>query len=105
MSFANRLKEIRLRKNLSLQKAADLVEISKTHFWELESGKSRNPSVDLLERISNHFGVSMSWLLGEGENSGDPEIGVLFRQIKNLDQNEIDLIKSIVEKMTQQQNN
>lgn len=104
MSFANRLKEIRLRKNLSLQKAAESVNISKTHFWELESGKSKNPSADLLERISTSFGVSIGWLLGEG-NNGNPEINVLFRQIQNLDQNEIDIIRSIVEKMTQQQNN
>lgn len=98
MSFSSKLKELRLQKRLSLQEAADLIEISKTHFWDLETGKSKNPSYDLLEKISNKFGISISSLVNEDVQSHEnEELKVLFRQMNNLDQRDLDMIKLIVE--------
>lgn len=98
MSFSSKLKELRLQRGLSLQEAADLIEISKTHFWDLETGKSKNPSYDLLEKISNKFGISISSLVNEDIQSHEnEELKVLFRQMNNLDQSDLDMIKLIVE--------
>jgi transcriptional regulator with XRE-family HTH domain len=97
MSFSSKLKELRLKKGLSLQDA-DLIGISKTHFWDLETGKSKNPSYDLLEKISNNFGISISSLVNENvETNENEELKVLFRQMNNLDQSDLDMIKLIVE--------
>ena len=42
MAFTpQRLKELRLKKKLSLQELADAVGVSKAHVWELETGKSK----------------------------------------------------------------
>ena len=101
MSFSSKLKELRLQKNLSLQEAADLIGISKTHFWDLETGKIKNPSYDLLEKISNRFGISISSLVNEDLQSKENEgLKVLFRQMNNLDQSDLDMIKLIVESKT-----
>lgn len=98
MSFSSKLKELRLQKGLSLQDAADLIGISKTHFWDLETGKSKNPSYDLLEKISNKFGISISSLVNENiETNENEELKVLFRQMNNLEQSDLDVIKFIVE--------
>jgi transcriptional regulator with XRE-family HTH domain len=97
MSFANKLKQCRLRKGQSLQEVADDLGISKAHFWELETGKSRNPSTDILIKLSNHFGVSIGWLLGEEETSTeDDKMKVLFRGLQTLDPADVDLIQSMV---------
>ena len=101
MSFSSKLKELRLQKGLSLQDAADLIAISKTHFWDLETGKSKNPSYDLLEKISDKFGISISSLVNEDiETNGNEELKVLFRQMNNLEQSDLDVIKLIVESKT-----
>ena len=97
MSFSSKLKELRLQKGLSLQDAADLIRISKTHFWDLETGKSKNPSYELLEKISNKFGISISSLVNEDiDTNENEELKVLFRQINNLEQSDLDMIKLIV---------
>ena len=101
MSFSSKLKELRLQKGLSLQDAANLIGISKTHFWDLETGKSKNPSYDLLEKISDKFGISISSLVNEDiETNGNEDLKVLFRQMNNLEQSDLDVIKLIVESKT-----
>ena len=91
----------RLQKGLSLQDAANLIGISKTHFWDLETGKSKNPSYDLLEKISDKFGISISSLVNEDiETNENEELKVLFRQMNNLEQSDLDVIKLIVESKT-----
>lgn len=101
MSFSSKLKELRLQKGLSLQDAANLIGISKTHFWDLETGKSKNPSYDLLEKVSDNFGVSISSLVNEDiETNDNEELKVLFRQMNNLEQSDLDMIKLIVESKT-----
>lgn len=101
MSFSSKLKELRLQKGLSLQDAANLIEISKTHFWDLETGKSKNPSYDLLEKISDKFGISISSLVNEDIETNENEgLKVLFRQMNNLEQSDLDVIKLIVESKT-----
>ena len=101
MSFSSKLKELRLQKGLSLQDAANLIGISKTHFWDLETGKSKNPSYDLLEKISDKFGISISSLVNEDiETNENEELKVLFREMNNLEQSDLDVIKLIVESKT-----
>jgi transcriptional regulator with XRE-family HTH domain len=100
MSFANKLKQCRLKKGQSLQDVADSLGMSKAHFWELETGKSRNPSTDILIKLSNHFGVSIGWLLGEDETSTeDDKMKVLFRGLQSLDPDDVDLIQTMVDQI------
>ena len=66
MSLATKLKELRVRQKQSLQDVADAVGASKTHIWDLETGRSSNPSVDLLtSTISYHFYLDRARALGE----------------------------------------
>lgn len=79
MSLGARLKSLRVRKGESLQDVADAISASKAHVWELEKGRSSNPSLDLLERLADHFGVTVGFLIGEGEaDSPDKEQVLLF---------------------------
>ena len=55
VTLAQRLKELRLKKGDSLQGLADAVGVSKAHVWELETGKSKNPSIELLTKLAKHF--------------------------------------------------
>jgi transcriptional regulator with XRE-family HTH domain len=67
MAIGDRLKELRVNKNQSLQQVADAIGASKAHIWELESNRSRNPSLDLLQKLAGHFGTTVAFLINEPE--------------------------------------
>ena len=42
------IKECREKMNLSLQDVADIAGMSKAHVWDMETGKSWNPSIQTI---------------------------------------------------------
>jgi transcriptional regulator with XRE-family HTH domain len=86
MSLASKIKELRLKKKKSLQDVADEVEASKAHIWDLETGKSKNPSIDLLTKLAKCFGVSVAELIGENPAAKgvDPQVVAMYRELKEL---------------------
>jgi transcriptional regulator with XRE-family HTH domain len=97
MSFAARLKEARLRSGKSLQEVADAIGASKAHLWDLEMGKSKNPSIDLLRKLSDYLNVSITRLVGEEDAGADESLKVMFRQIQELDPKDRELLKAIID--------
>ena len=65
MAVGDRIKELRMRKGDSLQQVADAIGASKAHIWELEQNRSKNPSLDLLQKLASHFGTTISYLIEE----------------------------------------
>jgi transcriptional regulator with XRE-family HTH domain len=86
VALGSKLNQLRLRKGESLQQAADGVGISKAHFWELEKGISKNPSIDLIRKIAMHFNVSDEFLLDMATKrvTPDEEAMIFFREISQL---------------------
>jgi transcriptional regulator with XRE-family HTH domain len=99
-TFAARLKQLRIRKGESLQKAADAVAISKPHFWELEKGESRNPSKELMERMAKHYQVTVAYLLGE-QSEDEAKMGALFRDLRDLKPDQQANIRALIDSMKQ----
>lgn len=69
MSLGAKLKSLRIAKGESLQKAADAIGISKPHLWELEIGKSANPSLELLTSLAKHYKTNVAYLVGDTSES------------------------------------
>ncbi len=65
MPVGDQIKQLRVRKGQSLQQVADAVGASKAHIWEIESNRSRNPSLDLLQRLAAHFETTIAFLIEE----------------------------------------
>jgi len=63
MTLGEKIKELRIAHNESLQQLADEIGISKAHLWELERNNSQNPSLDTLKNIAQHFKVSIDSLV------------------------------------------
>jgi transcriptional regulator with XRE-family HTH domain len=82
MPVGDRIKELRLRKRQSLQQVADAIGASKAHIWELESNRSKNPSLDLLQKLANHFGTTVSYLIEEG-STNQTQAEAFFRRNSN----------------------
>lgn len=62
--IGSRIAELRTARGWSLQQVADLAGCSKGHVWELEQGRSKNPSVTMLSALAQAFGVPLSDLIG-----------------------------------------
>jgi transcriptional regulator with XRE-family HTH domain len=71
MELAQKLKSLRDERGESLQEVADLVGVSKAHIWELETGKSSNPGLQVLRGLASHFEVSVAFLADEGIDQAD----------------------------------
>lgn len=62
LKMGKRIKKLRLESNLSQEKFALKINMDRTYFASVESGK-RNISILNLKKIANGFGISLSELL------------------------------------------
>lgn len=99
IKLAARLNQLRLRKAESLQDVATAVGASKAHIWELEKGRADNPSMGLVTRLAEHFGVSVAYLIGEDPAApdADVELARMFRQAHELDDSDRRLLDQLLQ--------
>jgi transcriptional regulator with XRE-family HTH domain len=99
MGIGARIATLRRDKNESLQDVAAAVGVTKTHIWELERGRTENPSLKVIQRLADHFGVSVASLVGEDINAEDTnqKIGRMFRLASNLDPQDLETIDDMIE--------
>ena len=90
MGFGARIAELRRSRKESLQDVAGAVGVTKTHIWELERGRTSNPSLTVIQGLANHFGVSIASLVDEDIDAADAdqELARMFRLAGKLDADE-----------------
>ena len=101
MSLNERLFELRQRSNKSLQNVADAVGVSKAHIWELEKGRTANPSFDLVQKLATYFGVTPDMLIGTKDVPPPSPLQIerIHRDLKNLSDRDLGLIEEMVQSM------
>ncbi len=100
MSLAMKLQKLRTQRGQSLQVVADAVGASKAHIWELEKGTTKNPSIELLKGLAEHFGVTIASLVGEDPSeSEDEQMVVMYRDLQKLDPKDRQFIEAMIETM------
>jgi transcriptional regulator with XRE-family HTH domain len=99
MSIGARLAELRLKKGKSLQDVADAVGVSKTHIWQMEKGRSENPSTELLKKLADYFNVTVEFLAGVDSSTSlvDAEAQQFFRDFKTLSEKEREILMQTLE--------
>ncbi len=97
MQISERLFSLRQKSTQSLQEVADAVGVSKAHIWELEKGRSANPSFELVSKLAKHFGVSLDVLTGDSmEPSAEGmQVDRIHRGLDQLSERD----RSVVEEM------
>ena len=66
ISFKERLKELRIERNITQQELGHLVNMSKMAISHWEKGHSE-PSITQLIILSNYFEVSVDYLIGKSD--------------------------------------
>lgn len=71
--FAQRMKAVRNQRKMSLDDVAKAAGFTKSHVWEIEQGRARNPTVRAVWGIAGALGVSPGWLMGIDVNDNTLE--------------------------------
>ena len=101
MSLGVRLKELRIKKGKSLQEVADAVGASKAHVWDMETGRSKNPSIELLLKLAKFFGVGIADLVGENPNAEEEGSRALsmYRELNELKDEDLEIIQQMMDRL------
>ncbi len=78
-AFQKRVADTRAQRRMTLEEVAQAAGFTKSHVWEVEKGRSRNPTVRLVWGLANALGVSPAWLLGLDDSKSN--IDPLAKQI------------------------
>lgn len=63
-TVASRTNELRANRGYTLDDLAKRAGITKSHVWEIEQGRSTNPTVATCVALSRALGVSLEYLIG-----------------------------------------
>ena len=100
MAIAAKIRELRMKKGKSLQEVADAVGVSKTHVWELEKGRTENPSLEMLTKLADYFEVPIRSLMGEDfESAEDERLVRMFRQVGELSEDEREILDDMIQSL------
>ena len=78
--LGNRIREERLRLNLTQAALAEAIDISDTYMGAIERGE-RSLTLDTLVRLVNRLGVTVDYMLADSVSDCDTNILEQFRQI------------------------
>lgn len=100
LTFGARLRKFRMAKNLSLQQLADKVGASKAHIWDMEQGKTSNPSLGLLTELSRALDIPIKELIGEVDAASDEEhLAPLFRDLRGLTPEQLEVVRGLTKSL------
>ena len=63
-AFGQRIAELRRLRKMSLEDVAAAAGFTKSHVWELETGRARNPTVRAIWSLARALGVTPAHMLG-----------------------------------------
>ena len=78
--LGERIREERVRLNLTQAALAEAVDISDTYMGAIERGE-RSLTLDTLVRLVNRLGVTVDYMLSDSVSDCDPNILAQFKQI------------------------
>lgn len=65
--LGSRLKEIREKKNITINELSQRSSVSKSYISSIERGLQQNPSLEIIQKLSSALDVSLDAVLLEGD--------------------------------------
>lgn len=97
--LGDKIKKLRKKQGLTLDKLSTKASLSKSYLWELENRESQSPSAEKLIAIADALGVSADYFLED--DIREPEEKHLdeafFRGYKNLETKDKEQLRKILE--------
>lgn len=101
MQIGERLFTLRKASGETLQAVADAVGVSKVHIWELEKGRTRKPSFELVHNLARHFGLSVEEFMGLAEDPGAEvrQVTRIHRDLLELSERDRAIVEDTIKAM------
>lgn len=100
MTFGEKLKQIRLAKDLGVNQLALKSGVSASQISRFENGKRKDPQMDTAKKLANALGVSLSDLIGnekKEENSEKAPTLVAAHLDDDLTDEQLDEVQKFIE--------
>lgn len=95
--LGKRISELRQLRKMSQEELSELAGISAHHIGELERGKSRNPTYQVLSKLAEALGVSIFLLLDFEHQKNKQELQEeLISLIQNLPEDKLKTVYRVV---------
>lgn len=85
-NFGEYLRNIRKKRGLTVLKLSDLSGVSQGFLTNIENGKRKKPSPDILKKLAQPLEVSYGSLMEEAGYSKDEELKRIFFELQNSNQ-------------------
>lgn len=97
--MGERIRRLRKRKGLTLDRLAELSGASKSYIWELENKNPPRPSAEKLAGIAAALDTTVDALIGTDPPEGDllPADKVFFRKYRRLNEEEKRRFQKIID--------
>ena len=106
--FAERIKKLRIEKKLTQQELGNNFGLTSTGVSYWESGKAI-PSMDMINKLSDFFGVTIDYLIGKSKIDENDEGMILFRKAEQVNENDkkkmYNIINSTIDAFLNNNNN
>lgn len=97
--LGEKIRDLRKKRGLTLDKLAKAAKLSKSYLWELENRESQRPSAEKLSFLADALGVSTEYFLDD--DAREPEERHLdeafFRGYRSLNGPEKEQLRKILE--------
>jgi transcriptional regulator with XRE-family HTH domain len=90
------IRDARINKNLTQDKAAEMLDISPRHFQYIENG-DKKPGYELLCRLIHKLDISPDAIFYPQNEVNSPELADLFRKIRLCDKHQIAVLRATTE--------
>lgn len=97
--LGDKIRKLRKKQGLTLEKLANKAGLSKSYLWELENRESQKPSAEKLTAVADALGVSSDYFLEDDIRAPEEKHldEAFFRGYKNLDPENKEQLRKILE--------
>jgi transcriptional regulator with XRE-family HTH domain len=98
-ALGEKINVLRRKKELTLERLAELTESSKSYIWELENKNTPRPSADKIGKIAKVLGVTPEYLIDPTDQVAEADAmdEAFFRKYRRMPQPTKDKIRRIID--------
>ena len=84
MTLAEKLKGLREENNMSVAELSEMSGVSKPYIWQIEDGRRKNPSGEILRKLASALGTTVADLMGAPVGISEADLEQVPKSLRDL---------------------